>query len=136
MEKNFNSFSSFFMNVTGSLTLNEEHYIGVSTSGNKDNVLIKSIRCSVEVIEPYGYGVISHEPTLRFNWTVNYVNWNRTKGAWGVRDNYQNIDNEFVDKIIGKTNRLVNEQMLVNRLEEKLANGVAAIVKRVEALTK
>jgi hypothetical protein len=136
MEKNFNSFGSFFMNVTGSMTLNEEHYIGVSTSGNKDKVMIKSIRCSVEVVEPNQYGLGDKSPRLNFKWSVDYVNWNRSKGAWGVRSNYQTIDDEYVNNIIGAYHRGICEQLLVIRLEEKLTNGVAAIVKRVEELTK
>ena len=41
-EIKFTMYSGSFLTKTGSMFLDEEHYIGVSTSGNKDNVLIKS----------------------------------------------------------------------------------------------
>ena len=114
------------MNVTGSMAINQEHYIGVSTSGNKDNVMIKSLRCSVEVVEPT-YGLGTNEPTLRFRWSVEYVNWNRSKGAWGVRSNYQEIDNEYVNRILGNNKRIDLQHDLLAKLDSKLLNGVKAI---------
>lgn len=126
MDTHFTATSSFFMNVTGSMAINQEHYIGVSTSGNKDNVMIKSLRCSVEVIEPT-YGLGTNEPTLRFRWSVEYVNWNRSKGAWGVRSNYQEIDNEYVNRILGNNKRIDLQHDLLAKLDSKLLNGVKAI---------
>lgn len=124
------------MNVTGSMKINQEHYIGVSTSGNKDKVMIKSLRCSLEVVEPSDYG-FNKEPLLRFNWSVEYVNWNRSKGAWGVRSQYQGIDDEFLnDKIIGSYTRGALEQQLVIRLQNKLQNGLTAIDNNMKELLK
>jgi len=130
----FTSIGSFFMNVTGSMAINEEHYIGVTTSGNKDKVMIKSLRCSLEVVEPSDYG-FNKEPLLRFNWSVEYVNWNRSKGTWGVRSQYQNIDDEFLNnKIITSYTRGSLEQQLVTRLQNKLQNGLTAIDNNMKEL--
>lgn len=136
MHNTFNSFGSFFMNVTGSMPINEEHYIGVSISGNKDNVMIKSLRCSVEVQEPNIYGLGDKSPSLRFIWSIEYLNWNRSKGAWGKRLTYSPIDKEFVNKIINFDNRVALEQTLVTKLEEKITNGTIAIMKRYEGINK
>lgn len=127
-EIKFTMYSGSFLTKTGSMFLDEEHHIGVSTSGNKDNVLIKSLGCEVSVINPMPY-FGSGESQIRTTWRIRYNVWSRSKGTWGKREMYQELDKDFVSKIIGWDYRTSLESELLTALQVQLEDGLNAIKK-------
>lgn len=125
-EIKFTTYSGSFLTKTGSMSLNEEHYIGVSTSGNKDNVFIKSLGCEVSVINPTLY-FGSGESLIRTTWRIRYHVWSRSKGEWGKREMYQELDKDFVSNIIGWDYRTSLESELLTALQTQLEDGLNAI---------
>lgn len=124
----FNSKGGFFREVSGNMKLNEEHNIGVSTSGKSDNVLIEYLGCSVKIVEPTPYFQLRGEkPSTVITWRVNYFVWSRSKGTWGSRRQYQELDTWFVDKIIGKETRNRLERELLSEMRDKLNEGLTAL---------
>lgn len=124
----FSSKGGFFREVSGNMKLNEEHNIGVSTSGKSDNVLIEYLGCSVKIVEPTPYFQLrGQKPSTVITWRINYFVWSRSKGTWGSRRQYQELDTSFVDKIIGKALRISLERDLLSEMRDKLEEGLTAL---------
>ena len=133
---NFDSKGGFFREISGSVTVQKEHYIGVSTSGNKDSVFIQYLTCQVKIVDPLPYYTQvfgSSEPKAVLNWRVMYHNWSRGKGTWGSRRNYQDLDSDYVDTILGKEARCRLEEELLSDMGQHLREGLTALGKFVEA---
>ena len=125
-EYKFTSRSGFFRNVTGSVYLDKEAYIGVATNGDKGNVLVKYLTCNVEVLDLTDY-LIEKKPFLKVEWRITYRTWSRGKGTYGVRDHRHVLDNDIVDSILGKETRLALQQELFLTLSKRLVEGLNAL---------
>lgn len=125
----FSATGGFFRDVRGTIDVNEEHNIGVSTSGNKDNVLIKYLHCEVSVREPLPYFSNGHlDPFVSITWHVNYHVWSRSKGTWGTRYMRQGIHLSYVEQILGTDVRISLENELLMQMYRKCNEGTKAVV--------
>lgn len=125
-EIKFTTYSGSFLNKTGSMSIDKDHYIGVTTSGNKDNVFIKKLGCEVSIVNPIEY-FNSGQSSVRTTWRITYNVWSRSKGTWGTRDMYQYLDKDFVSNIIGWDYRTSLESELLTALQTQLEDGLNAI---------
>ena len=124
----FSATGGFFRDVRGTIDVHEEHNIGVSTSGNKDNVFLKYLHCEVSVLEPLPYFSNGHlDPFVKIRWFVNYNVWSRSKGTWGTRNKRHSIDESYVDQVLGTDVRISLENELLMNMYKRCTEGVDAI---------
>jgi hypothetical protein len=71
----------------------------------------------------------SGESQIRTTWRIRYNVWSRSKGTWGKREMYQELDKDFVSKIIGWDYRTSLESELLTALQAQLEDGLTAIKK-------
>jgi hypothetical protein len=119
--------SGGYLCKSGSVAVNKAFNIGVKINGDNTDVFIKYIGCEVKIVEGvayYGDG----KPTVIINWRTTYLNMNRSTREWGKRDQYDGIDNDYVETILGsRDERIALEDELLYALETQLQEGLQAI---------
>lgn len=118
----------FFRDMNGTLRVDAEHNIGVTTSGNNDNVYVHSLSCQVSVREPMPYFTNGHlDPFVTVKWTIIYNVFSRSKGRFGTRKMRDSIDESFVNDILGVDTRIALENELLIDMHKRCSEGVDAI---------
>jgi len=119
--------SGGYLCKSGSVAVNKAFNIGVKINGDNTDVFIKYIGCEIKVVEGVAY-YGSGQPTVIINWRTTYLNMNRSTREWGKRDQYDGIDNDYVEKILGsRDERVALEDELLYALEAQLQEGLQAI---------
>lgn len=112
----FHTWTDMMTEYSGTVPINEEHYIGVSISGDAGKVLVLSLTCEI-VAGPSVHNILG---ALTIEWHVTYKNWSRKKGEWSNRTITHEIDSFYHQHIIEPKRRRELERQLLDKLQRKI----------------